>query len=118
MPRRLPVSRKVLRALSLDQLIELNGLVRQLIQTSREDEKRKASQKREVVEEKTHDNKTYRLVLIRCGKENCKCANNGYGHGPYWYAFWSADGRTKCLYIGKKLRKIKKNAKGIGLKHP
>jgi Family of unknown function (DUF6788) len=103
MPKRLPVSRKVLRALSLDQLIELNGLVCQLIQTSKEGEKRKASQKREVVEEKTRDNKTYRLVSIRCGKENCKCANNGYGHGPYWYAFWSERGVTKCEYVGRKL---------------
>jgi hypothetical protein len=108
MPKRLPVSRKALRALSLNQLVELNGLVRQLIQSSKEGEKRRASQKREVVEEKTRDNKTYRLVLIRCGKKGCKCVE-GLGHGPYWYAFWSENGRTRCLYIGKKL------AKGMGL---
>lgn len=102
MPKRLPVSRKALRALSLDQLIELDGLVHQLIQTFKEDERRKASRKREVVDEKTRDNKTYRLVLIRCGKDGCRCAK-GAGHGPYWYAFWSENGRTRCLYIGKKL---------------
>lgn len=102
MPKRLPISRKALRAFSLDQLIELNGLVRQLIQTFREAEKQQASQKKEVIEEKTRDNKTYRLILIRCGKKGCKCAA-GPGHGPYWYAFWSEEGRTRCIYIGKKL---------------
>ena len=102
MPKRLPVSRKVLRALSLDQLIELNGLVRQLIQTSKETEKRLASQNKAVIEEKIRDNKTYRLVLIRCGEKGCKCAA-GSGHGPYWYAFWLEEGRTRCIYIGKKL---------------
>ena|SRR5947209_290659 len=102
MPKRLPVSRKALRALSLDQLVELNGLVRQLIQGARENEKRRRALKRDVIEEKVRDNKTYRLVSIRCGKENCKCAN-GKGHGPYWYAFWSEGGQTRCCYVGKKL---------------
>jgi len=101
MPKRLPIPRKSLRALSLGQLIELKGLVRQLIQGAKEDEKRRSEQKREVIEGKARDNKTYRLISIRCGKENCKCAK-GNGHGPYWYAFWSEDGKTRAKYVGKK----------------
>ena len=108
MAKRLPVSRKLLRALPLDQLVELDDFVRQLIQEARKAEGKKAnghksSRRREVVEERVSDNKTYRLVLVRCGKENCKCAKEPGGHGPYWYAFWSETGRTRCRYIGKKL---------------
>jgi hypothetical protein len=102
MPKRLTVSRKALRALSIVQLVELGGLVRELIQRAKEDERLRASKERKAVEEKTRDNKTYRQVAVRCGKENCRCAN-GKGHGPYWYAFWSENGQTRCRYIGKKL---------------
>src|SRR5215213_3516358 len=99
MSKRLPLSRRALRALSLDQLEELNSLVRQLIQSAKKEEKRRLSKRREVISEKARDNKTYRRVLTRCGKENCKCAQ-GKGHGPYWYAFWSEGGRTVCRYVG------------------
>ncbi len=34
---------------------------------------------------------------VRCGKEACsRCP-----HGPYWYAFWSEDGRRRSRYVGK-----------------
>jgi Family of unknown function (DUF6788) len=102
-PKRLPISRKSLRALSLDQLVEVSGYIHQLIQSAKESEKQQTSRRREILEENARDNKTYRLVLIRCGKENCKCAKRSTGHGPYWYAFWSEQGVTKCTYIGKKL---------------
>jgi hypothetical protein len=101
MPKRLPISRKALRALSIVQLVELGGLVRELIQRAKADEKLRASSKRDVTEENIRDNRTYRLVSIRCGKENCKCAS-GKGHGPYWYAFWSEGGKTRSKYVGKK----------------
>jgi hypothetical protein len=48
--------------------------------------------------------KTYRLQVIRCGKETCKC-RKGNLHGPYWYACWVENGKTKSQYIGKKLPK-------------
>jgi hypothetical protein len=48
--------------------------------------------------------KTYRLELVRCGKDGCKCAD-GHLHGPYWYAYWSEGGKTKSQYIGKHLPK-------------
>ena len=103
MPKRLPISRKVLRALSLDQLVEVNDFIRQLIQAAKESEKKQNSRRQEFLEEKVRDNKTYRLVLIRCGKEKCRCANGSDGHGPYWYAFWFEGGLTRCEYVGKKL---------------
>ena len=102
MLKRLPLSQRAIRALSLTQLEELNGFVSRLIRDAKDNEKRRASPEREVIEETSRDNKTYRLVAIRCGKENCKCVG-GKGHGPYWYAFWSESGRTRCQYVGKKL---------------
>jgi hypothetical protein len=42
----------------------------------------------------------YRLEYIRCGK--CAKGNaGGYHHGPYWYLYRYAGGRTKKTYIGK-----------------
>jgi hypothetical protein len=105
MPKRLPLSRRAIRVLSLTQLEELNGFVSQLIHDAKESERHRASKRRETIEEKVRDNKTYRLVSIRCGKEKCKCANGSAGHGPYWYAFWSENGKTRAKYIGKKLKK-------------
>jgi hypothetical protein len=107
MAKRLPVSRKLLRALPLDRLVELDAFVRRLISESKKDQGKKAdghksSRRREVVDERVRGKKTYRLVLVRCGKENCKCAKGGGGHGPYWYAFWSEQGATRCEYIGKR----------------
>ena len=42
---------------------------------------------------------TYQLERVQCGKRKCR-----KWHGPYWYAYWTAGGRTRSLYIGKKLR--------------
>lgn len=38
-------------------------------------------------------NATIRRQHVRCGK----CPR---WHGPYWYAFWEVDGRTRSAYIG------------------
>lgn len=47
---------------------------------------------------------SYRQQHRRCGKPTCPtCANGGPGHGPYWYAFWWADGRVRSQYVGKTL---------------
>jgi hypothetical protein len=38
-----------------------------------------------------------RAQYVRCGKEGCtRCP-----HGPYWYAYWSENGRRRSRYIGK-----------------
>lgn len=39
---------------------------------------------------------TYQRELVLCGKKKCRKR-----HGPYWYAYWFAGGRTRTLYIGK-----------------
>ena len=44
---------------------------------------------------------------IRCARAGCRvCSANNTGqrgHGPYWYAFWKEDGRTRSKYLGKEL---------------
>jgi hypothetical protein len=80
----------------------------ELIRSADEDEHcRKADAQHKVVEEREIDNKTYRLQGVRCGKERCKCAS-GELHGPYWYAYWSVQGKTRSQYVGKKLPRRKK----------
>ncbi len=47
---------------------------------------------------------TYRQQFTRCGKSRCrKCQEEGSGHGPYWYAYWSEKGHTVSKYIGSHL---------------
>jgi hypothetical protein len=36
---------------------------------------------------------------VRCGKPGCVSCP----HGPYWYAYWTEDGRRRSRYIGKLL---------------
>ncbi|HJT56615.1 MAG TPA: tetratricopeptide repeat protein [Ktedonobacteraceae bacterium] len=43
---------------------------------------------------------TYRQQFTRCGKQRCHKCKDGAGHGPYWYAYWSENGRTISKYIG------------------
>ncbi|MBW3577519.1 MAG: hypothetical protein KY462_07230 [Actinobacteria bacterium] len=42
---------------------------------------------------------TYRQEHVRCGKDRCRSCP----HGPYWYAYWREDGRTRSQYIGRHL---------------
>jgi hypothetical protein len=40
-----------------------------------------------------------REQMVRCGKTGCtKCP-----HGPYWYAYWTEDGRRRSRYVGRLL---------------
>ena len=41
---------------------------------------------------------TYRRQLVRCGQD-CE----GCPHGPYWYAYWKEEGRSRSLYVGGEL---------------
>jgi hypothetical protein len=38
-----------------------------------------------------------RSQWVKCGKENCSTCP----HGPYWYAYWTEDGRRRSRYVGK-----------------
>ncbi len=44
-------------------------------------------------------NVSLRKQMVRCGKAGCtKCP-----HGPYWYAYWTEDGKRRSRYIGRLL---------------
>lgn len=45
---------------------------------------------------------SYARQYRRCGKERCSICRDGQGHGPYWYAFWEEDGRSRSRYLGKR----------------
>lgn len=42
---------------------------------------------------------TYRREHVHCGKPNCRACP----HGPYWYAYYKEDGRTRSVYVGRHL---------------
>ncbi|GHO46430.1 DUF6788 family protein [Ktedonospora formicarum] len=46
---------------------------------------------------------TYHQQVSYCGKPRCRKCREGTGHGPYWYAYKTVDGRTTRTYIGKNL---------------
>ncbi len=46
---------------------------------------------------------TYHQQISYCGKSRCRRCREGTGHGPYWYAYQTIDGRTTRTYIGKHL---------------
>ena len=49
---------------------------------------------------------SYRQQLVRCGRESCtRCP-----HGPYWYAYWRENGRSRSQYVGKDLSKARRAA--------
>lgn len=51
-----------------------------------------------------HDNNvTYYQQVSYCGKPHCRKCREGVGHGPYWYAYQTVNGRTIRTYIGKEL---------------
>jgi hypothetical protein len=101
----------MLRGLSLVQLRKLYDQVRELIKIAETDARRRPkTHPGQIPNEENLNKYTYRLVSVRCGKENCKC-HKGKEHGPYWYAYWSEGGKTKCKYIGKKAPAIKSEIK-------
>jgi len=49
---------------------------------------------------------TYELERVRCNKPKCGRCKRGPVHGPYWYAYWTTEGRTRKKYIGKNFREV------------
>jgi hypothetical protein len=91
------------RSLTPAQLRRLDEWLHDLILKAEESNRDGRLQARkQIVEERIFENKTYRLEKVRCGKENCKCAS-GKLHGPYWYSYIRIKGRVKSQYVGKKL---------------
>jgi DNA-binding SARP family transcriptional activator len=46
---------------------------------------------------------TYHQQVSYCGKPRCRRCREGIGHGPYWYAYQTVNGRTIRTYVGKHL---------------
>src|SRR5205807_1652598 len=44
---------------------------------------------------------TYHQQVSYCGKPRCRRCREGIGHGPYWYAYQTVNGRTIRTYVGK-----------------
>lgn len=40
-----------------------------------------------------------RQQAVKCGKAACRSCP----HGPYWYAYWTEDGRRRTKYVGRLL---------------
>jgi hypothetical protein len=40
-----------------------------------------------------------RQRAVRCGKAGCRSCP----HGPYWYAYWSENGKRRSKYVGRLL---------------
>jgi hypothetical protein len=94
--------KKDLSDLSLSELEQIKIWLEKYIDKA--EDKIKAGELEPEVSIIEKNGKTYRLQHIRCGKETCKCATGGL-HGPYWYAYWLEDGKTKSKYLGRKLPK-------------
>jgi predicted ATPase/DNA-binding SARP family transcriptional activator len=46
---------------------------------------------------------TYHQQVSYCGKPRCRKCREGTGHGPYWYAYQTVEGKTTRTYVGKNL---------------
>ena len=53
---------------------------------------------------------TYHQQVSYCGKPRCHKCREGIGHGPYWYAYQTVNGRTIRTYVGKHLPEEMKGA--------
>jgi hypothetical protein len=56
-----------------------------------------------VAEEDDRQGGTYRLELVRCGKDRCTRCAEGPAHGPYWYRYYRRGGKVVSRYVGKTL---------------
>lgn len=78
----------------LKQLQQIEDRLRRVIQ-----ERRPSLPHRAVTAEQQIGSLTLRYETVRCGKPNCtRCP-----HGPYWYAYWKENGRTRSRYVGRAL---------------
>ena len=95
--------KQAVRRLSLAQLRRLDEWLHEVILKAEESAKTTRSlSHKQIVEERTVENKTYCLEMVRCGKKGCKCGR-GELHGPYWYSYTRIKDKIKSQYIGKKL---------------
>lgn len=90
-------AKKLVGALSAQQLAKLNDWINDLLKGSETNGSGRGAKGRP-----HRPQKTYQQEMVRCGKKGCRCAE-GQLHGPYWYAYWSEGGRVRSQYVGKRL---------------
>ncbi len=56
------------------------------------------------INSKLHPAVVYKQKPSKCGCKKCK--EEGIGHGMYWYAYFTYEGKTRCIYVGKQKREI------------
>lgn len=99
----LTLIKQAVRRLSIARLKKLDEWLHEVIRKAEESERaEQPSRRRQVLEERTVENRTYRLEWVRCGKEKCKCSR-GKAHGPYWYSYTRVKDKVKSQYVGKNL---------------
>lgn len=89
--------------LATDDLREVTAALERLIERRVAKQIPPPSATRLVIETRRTRVATLQLELVKCGKWACKACKMGPAHGPYWYAYWKHEGRTRTKYIGKKL---------------
>ena len=50
-----------------------------------------------VAHEVSEPNINMRSQMVRCGKPECGTCP----HGPYWYAYWTENGKRRSRYVGR-----------------
>lgn len=88
--------------LSTNELEELIASLARLVKSRMPDDP-PPSASRIVIEQRRMRKATLQLELVKCGKPRCRVCKVAPAHGPYWYAYWKHEGRTRTKYIGKKL---------------
>jgi hypothetical protein len=101
--RRLTRAMKATAPLSPEERRALADWLRDRIAATEAEDEIPVAASRAVVEQRRTPTGTYRLELVKCGKEQCKVCRGGPAHGPYWYMYWKQKGRTRSKYIGKEL---------------
>lgn len=104
MKRTLRDIKKDLQELSSEQLQQVDLWLQEMLRKAEGNKRRPQpdTSGNPLMEEGHRGDKTFRLEYTRCGKTGCKCTA-GNLHGPYWYAYWTEEGKTKSKYIGKDL---------------
>ena len=100
---------KQIQRLSIEEKRALRTWLDEQIAEDEKPPEVKPKKDREVVETKEEGRITYQSELVKCGKDNCRCATDGQLHGPYWYAYRKQGQKLKSWYVGKELKPIDKD---------
>lgn len=95
---------KQAQRLSLEEKQALRAWLDEQIAQEQEPPDVKPKKDREIIETKKQGRVTYQSELVKCGKDNCRCATDGQLHGPYWYAYRKQGRKLKSWYVGKELK--------------